>query len=146
LGKQGANSVAHSLAKFASSSPLPFSCNVFPISLPVLEAGKVGIWMFLLLLYNESLLKQKKKIIIKYLHCEILHGIRVIKNLTSLIQKKKMAIPFLSKYPSHLNLANFVSLKLTATNYLLWETHESYHLMKERLLVPMTMTKSLNHT
>jgi hypothetical protein len=48
--------------------------------------------------------------------------------------------------PSHLNLANFVPLKLTSTNYLLWETHEPYHLMKVRLLVPRKMAKSLNQT
>ena len=52
----------------------------------------------------------------------------LIKTLTSSIKNKKIknkkkATPSLLKYHSHLNLANFVSLKLTSTNYLLWEIH-----------------------
>jgi hypothetical protein len=58
--------------------------------------------------------------------------------------KKKMATTSLPEYPSYLNLANFVSLKLTSTNYLLWETHEPYHLMKVRLLV--RLQPSLMHS
>jgi hypothetical protein len=61
-------------------------------------------------------------------------------------KKKKMATPSLPKYPSHLNLANFMPLKLTSTNYLLWEIQEPYHLMKVRLLVLKEMAKSLNQT
>jgi hypothetical protein len=68
------------------------------------------------------------------------------KTLTSSIQKKKIATPSLPIYHSHLNLANFVPLKLTSANYLLWETHEPYHLMKVRLLVPMKIAMSLNQT
>ena len=60
--------------------------------------------------------------------------------------KKKMATPSLPKYPSHLNLANFMPIKLTSTNYLLWEIQEPYHLMKMRLLVLKEMAKSLNQT
>ncbi len=44
------------------------------------------------------------------------------KNSNELNQKnknKKMATPSLPKYLSHLNLANFMFLKLTSTNYLL---------------------------
>jgi hypothetical protein len=61
-------------------------------------------------------------------------------------KKKKKATPSLPKYLSHLNLANFMPLKLTSTIYLLWEIHESYHLMKVRLLVLKKMAKSMNQT
>ena len=77
------------------------------------------------------------------LHCEVLHDIRAIKKYNEFNKKKKS---FVSRYFSHLNLAIFLSLKLTATNSLMWETHESYHHMKVRLLVPMGMAKSLNQT
>ena len=68
------------------------------------------------------------------------------KNSNEFVPKKKKATPSLPKYPSHLNLVNFVSLKFTSTNYHLWEIQEPYHLMKVKLLVPMKMAKSLNQT
>ena len=39
------------------------------------------------------------------------------KNSNEFDPTKKMATPSLPKYISHLNLANFVSLKLTSINY-----------------------------
>jgi hypothetical protein len=68
------------------------------------------------------------------------------KNSNEFDPKKKMATPSLPKYLSHLNLANFMPLKLTSTIYLLWEIQEPYHLMKMRLLVLKKMAKSLNQT
>ena len=54
-----------------------------------------------------------------------LYGIRALK-LTRVKRSKdrKMTTSSLTKYayPSNLNVANFVSLKLTSTNFLLWET------------------------
>ena len=59
-------------------------------------------------------------------------------------RKRKMTTSSTSKYdyPSNLNVANFVLLKLTSTNFLLWETQVLWLIESQDLLGFITGTMS----